>query len=207
MLQSATPIPEEQIRRAVGEVFRSPELRKSTLWSRLKEWIGLMWDRFWDAIFSALHSSGAARPVSILIITLGALAILAILARMIWLWRERGLDGVPGVKWAGSAIFGGEDPWAMAQQLAAIGDYTAAAHALYGALLEAAARGQQVRLHPSKTAGDYARELRSRRSQLFTRFREFARHYEVVIYGDQMCDRERYDRLFALAVPMLRTDG
>jgi hypothetical protein len=29
----------------------------------------------------------------------------------------------------------------------------------------------------------------------------------VVIYGDQMCDRERYDRLFALAVPMLRADG
>jgi hypothetical protein len=207
MFQSAAPIPEEQIRRAVEEVFRSSALRKSTFWSRLKEWLLLMWHRFWDAVFSALHSTGAARPVSILIITLGAIAILAILMRMIWLWRERGRDGARGIRWMPTSLFGGEDPWAQAQSLAAGGDYTAAAHALYGALLEAAARGQQVRLHPSKTAGDYARELRGRRSQLFSRFRDFARHYEVVIYGDQMCDRERYDRLFALAVPMLRADG
>ena len=207
MFQSAAPIPEEQIRRAVEEVFRASALRKSTFWSRLKEWLSQMWDRFWDALDSALRSTGAARPVSILIITLGSIAILAIIARMIWLWRERGREGARGIRWMPTSFFGGDDPWALAQSLAAGGDYTAAAHALYSALLEAAARGQQVRLHPSKTAGDYARELRSRRSQIFSRFREFARHYEVVIYGDQMCDRERYDRLFELAVPMLRSDG
>lgn len=91
------------------------------------------------------------------------------------------------------------DPWALAQHLAAAGNYTDAAHALYQGLLLALARRDHVRLHESKTVGDYARELRSRSSQRFAPFRDFARTYEVVVYGLGTCDRDRYDRLQRLA--------
>jgi len=94
-----------------------------------------------------------------------------------------------------------------AQDLASSGDYTSAAHALYAAMLESAARQQQIRLHPSKTVGDYVRELRSQSSSLFQRFREFGRSYEVVIYGIGWCDADRYRQLYALAVPVVRPHG
>ncbi|MGI8497428.1 MAG: DUF4129 domain-containing protein [Gemmatimonadaceae bacterium] len=99
---------------------------------------------------------------------------------------------------------GGKDAWLSAQELAAQGNFTDAAHALYAALLDSAARRDQLRIHPSKTVGDYVRELRGRSSSLFTRFREFARSYETVIYGLGFCDRERYERLRALALPLVQ---
>ncbi len=101
----------------------------------------------------------------------------------------------------------GGDPLATAQRLAAAGDFTGAAHALYAALLLAAARRERLELHPSKTVGDYARDLRGRSSDLFARFRDFARSYEFVIYGLGECDRERYERLWTLASPIVTSHG
>jgi hypothetical protein len=207
MLQSATPIPEQEIRNAVDRAFRSASFGRLTPLGRFWMWLNEQFAHFLQMLSKAFRHAGGGGPVGELIIVLGIAALLVILARIIWLWRARTRVGVAAGGWGIGGIQRGADPWTLAQSLAARGDYTAAAHALYAALLESAARGQQVRLHPSKTAGDYAREMRARRSQLFTRFRAFAIHYEVVIYGDQMCDRERYDRLFALAVPMLRSDG
>jgi hypothetical protein len=104
---------------------------------------------------------------------------------------------------AGAALMRSGDPLALAQRLAAGGDFTGAAHALYAALLLAAARSERLELHPSKTAGDYARDLRARSSSLFSRFREFARSYEFVIYGVGECDQARYERLRTLAAPIV----
>ena len=42
------------------------------------------------------------------------------------------------------------------------GNFNAASHALYAALLERIARSGAVALHASKTGGDYWRELRRR---------------------------------------------
>lgn len=92
-----------------------------------------------------------------------------------------------------------KDPWALAQRLATEGRYTEAAHALYGALLARVAARVPLRLHPSKTAGDYARDLRGTAPTIFGPFREFARSYEVVIYGLGTCDRSRFDGLIDLA--------
>jgi hypothetical protein len=91
------------------------------------------------------------------------------------------------------------DPWVLARQLAAQSRYTEAAHALYLALLARVATRVPLRLHESKTAGDYARELRRTAPTVFTPFREFARSYEVVIYGLGECDQSRFDGLLALA--------
>jgi hypothetical protein len=114
---------------------------------------------------------------------------------------------VAGAGW--DQLTGGSraDAWSAAQLLASRGDYTAAAHALYAALLDAGARQEQLKLHPSKTAGDYVREVRRHASPMFPRFRDFARAYEIVIYGLGVCDRERYERLLSLALPIVAPRG
>ena len=206
MLQSAAPIPEEQIRRAVTQAFRGHTFARESLPARFWRWLGKIFLEFWHWLMGLFEAVGISKPISMILVILAVLAAAAIIARTIWVWRGRSRIGLPAGS-AGGGLFRAEDPWARAQALAAAGDHTAAAHALYGALLESAARGQQVRLHPSKTVGDYGRELRARRSPLSPRFRDFAGDYQVVIYGDQSCDAERYDRLFALAVPMLRAHG
>jgi len=91
------------------------------------------------------------------------------------------------------------DPWALAKRLAARGAYTEAAHALYGALLGRVSARVPLRLHPSKTAGDYARDLRSTAPTIFGPFREFARGYEVVMYRLGSCDQPRFQSLLELA--------
>lgn len=105
------------------------------------------------------------------------------------------------------AVGGAGDPWLRAQQEAAAGRHTEAAHLLYQAILVALAGRERLRLHPSKTVGDYARELRARSSSAFPGYREFARLYETVVYGLQHCDRERWERLHALAAPIAGPPG
>lgn len=140
-----------------------------------------------------------------------AVILAALAARAAWLFyrrRDRGVAERAGSGWRGRRGGGAaRDPWTLAQELAARGDYTDAAHALYRALLEAIAQRERVRLHPSKTVGDYVRDLRARSSSLFVRFRDFARSYETVVYGLGSCDRERYERLRALAAPIVQPDA
>ncbi len=96
------------------------------------------------------------------------------------------------------------DWWATAQRLAAQGDYTAAAHALYLALITAAAVRGLVSLDDSKTTGDYLRELRRSADLADTAsFADFTRSYETVIYGIGACDADRFARLRTLAGSML----
>jgi hypothetical protein len=54
--------------------------------------------------------------------------------------------------------------------------------------------------------GDYARELRRVQSPLAARYREFARLYEVVIYGVGTCDADRWARLQSLAADLVERD-
>jgi hypothetical protein len=124
-----------------------------------------------------------------------------------YLWRARTALRIAGAGWGQNGEFSRSDAWSAAQQLAARGDYTAAAHALYAALLDAGARQAQLELHPSKTAGDYVREVRRRSSPIFPSFRDFARAYEFVIYGLGECDRERYERLLSIALPIVTARG
>jgi hypothetical protein len=134
--------------------------------------------------------------------------LLGVIARLAWvsyLRRTQGMGARPELRGAPAISQG--DPWLAAQQQAASGDFTSAAHSLYLALLTAIARRGLVRIHPSKTVGDYVRELRARSASVFTRFRDFARAYETVVYGTGVCDRERYETLQRLALPIVQTDG
>jgi len=165
-----------------------------SLWDR-------MWSYFWDQLsqmLNAISKSSATRPVAVMVLAL--LAVLAIV-RIVIAIRSAEFD--PSGSAARRFLRRRSDPWLEAQRLAGESRYTDAAHALYAALLEGVAQREDLRLHPSKTVGDYLRELRWRSSVLVPSFRDFARLYEVVVYGFGICDQERYERLYALASGML----
>lgn len=96
----------------------------------------------------------------------------------------------------------GEDPWRAAERLAAAGDHEGAAHALYRGVVASVAERERLRLHPSKTSGDYARELRARGSSAHQPFRAFARRFDTAIYGHGRIDAELVRDLLQLAGPL-----
>jgi hypothetical protein len=208
VIPSSAPISEATIRHAVDSVFRAPEFNRFSLWSKLWGWLGELLQHLWAALAPFFATLRGSPPLFWTVIVILAAMLVAILGRAAYLWYRRSLgDAAPGAWESVPQRRAGGDPWLLAQEHAAAGNFTDAAHTLYLALLQAAARQQQLRVHPSKTVGDYRRELRSRSSSLFTRFGDFARSYEVVIYGIGSCDRERYERLHALALPIVRPAG
>jgi hypothetical protein len=82
-----------------------------------------------------------------------------------------------------------------------------AAHALYRAVLRQLATSERVRLHASKTSGDYVRELRRRGSPLATSFQRFGRRFDHVVFGKGMCTADDFAALRdeALAIPDRRS--
>jgi uncharacterized protein DUF4129 len=205
-VQLPEPLAAAAIRDTVAAVFRAPGYnRVRTLGERFWEQVGRLIE--WLArLFAPLRDVARDSPlVYWTLVVLLATALAAVLGRLAYLAYLRRTGTAMGSGLPGAWGRGPEgDAWLLAQRLSTEGHYTDAAHALYRALLEAAARQGDVRLHPSKTVGDYLRELRARSSRLVSRFRDFARSYEVVIYGLGECDQERYERLFALAHPIIR---
>jgi hypothetical protein len=206
-LQQHLPVGETAIRDTMAAVFRQAAfVRRQPSWIARKtsdffDWLG-------DLLRSFSHSRGSNPLLFWSVTTAVILVVIAIIARLAWVSykrRRQGIDARPELRGAISVSHG--DAWALAQQYAARGDFTAAAHSLYVALLGAIARRGWIRLHPSKTVGDYVRELRSRSATVFTRFREFARAYETVVYGTGVCDQERYETLQRLAMPIVQADG
>jgi hypothetical protein len=206
-VQQHIPVSETAIRDTMAAVFRQAAFVK-----RQPSWIARKVEQLLDWIGSLFHGLGLTRSSNpalfwtIMMILLGI--ALAILGRLIWVNHLRRIQGIgarPELR--GSSMAAQGDPWIAAQQHAARGDFTAAAHALYLALLMAIARRGFVKLHPSKTVGDYVRELRARSATVFTRFRDFARAYETVVYGSGVCDEERYEKLQRLALPIVQSDG
>ena len=192
--------PAEAVRDSFAAVFQSPAYDRSlreTLWSRVVAWF----TEWYQRLSEAMGASPAAYWTARVLLVLVAAAIVARLGYVAWArWRARDPLRAAALARRGGA---GGDPWERAQAEAAAGRYTEAAHLLYEALLRALAGRERLRLHPSKTAGDYARELRSRASPAFPSFREFARGYETVVYDLQHCDRERFEQLRRLAAPLV----
>jgi Domain of unknown function (DUF4129) len=200
-------IPEQTIRRTVESVFGSSSYNNSSLWTRFWEWVGRMLSTFFSWLLPAFFALRRSPPLFWAVLIAITLLTAAVIARWLYLWRARTALRIAGAGWDQHRELSRGDAWSAAQQLAARGDYTAAAHALYAALLDAGARQNQLKLHPSKTAGDYVREVRRRASPIFPSLRDFARAYEIVIYGLGECDRERYERLLSIAHPIVTANG
>jgi hypothetical protein len=196
---TAAPIDAAAVRDTIAAVFASPDFDRSlreTLLDQLWQWI--------VAGLRALREAADASPLLARLVYGGTiLVVVALLARAVYVLGVGGRGDARRGGRGGHAAPGTLDAWRAAQDEAAAGRYTEAAHLLYRALLETVSRQEQVRLHPSKTVGDYVRDLRARRSAAFAPFREFARAYETVVYGLGTADRQRYEQLYALAEPLV----
>jgi hypothetical protein len=183
------------IRDAITAVFRSPEYSRSwrdIIWAAILEFIN------W--LLAQLQRAAAENPVIFWTsVVLVAVFVVMVLGRGAYLAKKRAELAARAAGDGAQGNRGKSDAWRLAQQLAAKGSYTDAAHSLYRYLLDWLARAEKIDLHPSKTVGDYARELRLRSSRLLKSYRDFARSYEVVVYGHGVCDRERFDHLVLLA--------
>ncbi len=182
----------------VAAVFRSrafAEHGSISLGQILAQWI-------WNLIVRMLGFAVSHPALGMVFRIALATTLLALLARVAYgvLMRFS-----PTVRMRKAVDAGRSGDWlTVAQDLAAHKDYTGAAHALYLALLAAAARGGSVALHDSKTTGDYLREIGRRpRGIDLKRFTDFTRSYETVIYGVGSCDEERYHSLNTLADAIL----
>ena len=194
-------LPVDALRDTIAAVFSQPAYERGlreTVLDRILDWIAEMWRR----MTSGIGESSFAQRAALVLFVLGVIAVVARALYLAHASRVARAEAAQGGRARGGTYAG--DAWAQAQALAAAGQFTDAAHALYAAILDAIARRERVRLHPSKTVGDYGRELRRRSSTLFPTYRDFARLYEVVVYGLGSCDETRYQRLRALATEIVR---
>ncbi len=187
--------PPAAIHDTVAAVVSGPAFRRSlqaSLAQRLFRWIS---DGI-NALVEYLRGSGPARWFAI---GLTVLLVLLVIARVLVAARARDADGVT----SGGTRRGrpGEDPWRAAERLAGAGQFEEAAHALYRGVVESVAHSDRLRLDPSKTSGDYARDLRARGSSRLPVFRAFARRFDVAIYGHGGCDAGTIAELSRLADP------
>jgi len=178
-----------QIHDTVAAIARQPAYSVPLRRSLLGRAFAYLIERFTD-LLALLHGS---RDFRVVVIVATALIVLAVVGRVV---IARQLDIVGG-RAGGSRNSIGErrDHWALSRELAASGDYTAACHALYAAVIDTLARNGDIKFHASKTAGDYAREMRRRGSPAIQNFRAFARHFDRVVYGSTSVDASEYARL------------
>jgi hypothetical protein len=191
---------EAAIRDTLTSVFRGPAYDRSAQ----RTLAGALWNAFERAARAIVDLFSGSAPLRSVALWAGFALIALIVARFIYVAAQRGRFGARRDSQRADAANAAADPWLAAQHAAAEGRYTEAAHFLYAALLVAIARRERLRLHPSKTAGDYVRELRARSSKAFSPFRGFVRVFEFIVYGRGECDRAQFEQLRSLAEPLLR---
>jgi Domain of unknown function (DUF4129) len=186
------------VRDTLAAIARQPAYRRvltTTLGERVLDWLLRLWLRVFAPVVERLDLTSVG---VVLIAFVLALAV----ARAVAVRRAADREAVAGRAGRPGAAAAG-DPWLDAERLAAGGEYTPAARALYAALLSRLAGRGDLRLHPSKTAGDYARELRRRASPAHAGFQSFRLRYDRVIYGAGACTASDYAALLHDAGPVL----
>lgn len=190
-------IPAQAVHDSVAAIVRGSEYSRTVHVSLLQ----LLWSWFVELLRRVLPNlSGVPHGRSIAIVALVG-AVLLVLARVLYVVRAG--EESERILRARGIRRTAEDHWRDAEQAAAEGRFTDAAHSLYRALLQTLARRERLRLHAAKTAGDYARDLRAAGSPSCRAFRDFGRSYDRIIYGIGSCDRAGYESLLALAMPII----
>jgi hypothetical protein len=187
--------PSGAVHDTVEAVVRGAAFRRTlqeSIADRLLLWIAALL----DSVSQHIRGTGVARSAAL---GVAALLVLLVAARVILSARARG-ESARALHRGRAAI--AEDPWRAAERLAAEGKYAEAAHALYHGVLASLAHGEYVRLDPSKTSGDYARDLRARGSAAYVPFRVFSRRFDAAMYGHDACDAALITDLRRLAVPL-----
>jgi hypothetical protein len=191
----ASQWPPSAVHDTVNAIARGLEYRRSIRQSMLDRallWLAQAFERLAD--FIRHLPSSRAIGLTILGVIVGLIVVRLVIAALA---REEG--GARTRRRGGAAS--GEDPFVVADRLAAEGRFEDAAHSLYHGVLLSIARSDRVRLDPSKTSGDYARELRARGSASYQPFRAFSRRFDVAVFGHGGCDAPLIDDLRRLAAP------
>ena len=179
----------------VDAVVRGAAFRRSLQTSvaeRLIHWLSDWLSRF----SHFLRGAPSARTIALGVV--GAL-VLVVIARLVVAARARDAEALASARVGRAGI--AEDPWQQAARLAAAGRFEEAAHAMYRGVLSGLASRERLRLDPSKTSGDYARDLRRRGSSSYGAFRAFVRRFDVAVYGYGGCTAEAIAELRQLAAP------
>jgi hypothetical protein len=186
--QGTPPWPAGAIHDTVSAIVNSPAYNRG-----LAESIaGRLWRAFMDFI-NALTEMASRVPHGRLIgEILAALLVFGLVIRAVIMQRLR--DQQTRLRIAHGLGGRSTDAWSAAQALAAAGQFTEASHALYVAVLERLAAAEGIRLHPSKTSGDYSRDLRRRGSSWQANFHVFSRDFDAVIYGAGVTTGDDYRR-------------
>jgi len=190
-----SPIPAAAIRDTISRIVLERGYRRSvtsTLLSRGWEWIT-------RTLGDLFRQAAGSRGTFLITLTLLVVLIVALVARAAIVAHAR-----RQASFRREAGISADEQLAQARGLAAQGAHVQAAHLLYAAVVSRLVEHQRVRRHPSKTVGDYWRELRTRGDGLALSYQSFARMYENVVYGDGLCDTTRYARLEQLAAPVLQ---
>jgi hypothetical protein len=196
MQVTSTDWPARAVHDTVQAVLAQRVFRRDlsqTILERLLLWFGEALHKLLDV----LHGAPAGRTI---VLSIAALVVVLVAARFVVAARAR--DG-------GGISFGSrtdarrrEDPWHAAERLAAAGDFEGAVHALYRGVLASLQQREKLRLDPSRTSGDYVRELRRQGSAALHPFRAFARRFDAAVYGHGVCDAALFDDLRQLAGPL-----
>jgi len=193
---AAGQLPASAIHDTVAAIARGIDYRRSlrqSLLDRFFLWIGELIAH----LVRFLRTSPVSRPLGYTVL---ALIVIGVLARLLIAAQAR--DDARGPLRRRTRASGAEDPFVMAERLAAEGKYEEAAHALYRGVLLAMARQERLRLDPSKTSGDYARELWARGSASYQPFRAFGRRFDIAVFGHGVCDARLIEDLRMLAQPL-----
>jgi hypothetical protein len=182
-----------QIHDTVAAIVRQPVFAGSGRESLLGRFVHYVVENIREFLNQYRGSPGARYIVIAGVVVL----LLIVIARIVIVRDVDAQARRRGVRARGAS--GDGDPWRAAHDLAAAGDYTAASHALYSGLLERIARGGGVALHPSKTGGDYWRELRRRGSPIADEFRAFSRRFDRVMFGTGAATADDFNELSGLA--------
>jgi hypothetical protein len=187
--------PAAAVHDTVRAVVRDPAFRRSLrrsfadriiLW--LAEWL--------DRMARALNHLPSTRSIA-----LGFVALLVLFVVVRFLIAARAGDETGARALRRRTGTSAADPWQSAEMLLAQGRFEDAAHALYRGVILTLGREERLRLHPSKTSGDYARELRRRGSLSFAPFKSFTRRFDIAVYGRGGCDAAALGELRALSEP------
>jgi hypothetical protein len=190
-------LPASAIHDTVAAIARGIDYRRSlrqSLLDRFFLWLGELFSH----LLRFIRFSPVSRPFGYVVL---GLIVLGVAARLLIAAQAR--DDTRGPLRRRTRASSAEDPFVVAERLAAEGKFEEAAHALYHGVLLALARQERLRLDPSKTSGDYARELRARGSASYQPFRAFGRRFDIAVFGHGGCDARLIDDLRTLAQPLI----
>ena len=192
-----------EIKDTTEQVLKRPEFKevaKSGFLNKI--------DRWFSSVFDGIDvpgNSGVINFIVKLVVIWCVITLLAILAHFIWaLYVTFSSSGIGSRTAKFDESFAEstykmtvEDLLAEMEKCLEAKDYAGALSYLTVSLLKRVDSFGFIKLHPSKTNGDYLREC-GRSNGIFNVFRQYLIGFESVAYGFKSCDETYFQRMFSV---------